>query len=130
PVVDWLHVGLLDRREDRDEALDLLQRHLACGVLGSLRVFARRGRGGRRLFTPRVDRQFLRRRGTRQQQGEGEDRKTTAHAGLRGKSWRGSRIGPRGRARVLPDYAASPWERPWPRWRGNCIAAMPDPTGA
>src|SRR3546814_760375 len=126
-VVTRLPVGFLDRHEDRDIALDLLQRHRARGALGGLGVVFRLDRPGRRFVALRIDRLFLRERRAGQQQGKGEDRKATAHAGLRGKSWRGSRIGPRGRARVLRIMGrgaalrsrtaeqARLWERPWPR---------------
>src|SRR3546814_1233560 len=106
-------------------------RHRARGALGGLGVVFRRDRPGRRFVALRIDRLFLRERRAGQQQGKGEDRKATAHAGLRGKSWRGSRIGPRGRARVLRIMGrgaalrsrtaeqARLWERPWPRWRSE-----------
>src|SRR3546814_10609884 len=107
-VVHRLHVGLLDRGEDGDIALDLLQRHLARGAFGSLGVVALPGRGDGRVVVLRIDRLFLRERRAGQQQGKGEDRQATAHAGLRGSvAWIAHwTTGPRAGS---PDYGA---------WRG------------
>src|SRR3546814_2292535 len=55
-----------------------------CGALGGLGVVFRLDRPGRRFVALRIDRLFLRERRAGQQQGKGEDRKATAHAGLRG----------------------------------------------